>query len=155
MKKILSITLAAVMLLSMIPAAFAAEIGGNWNGGTAVVYGDDADEINAGAGTEAYTVTVPASMNPGDNATVSAEGTLPATKKLVVTTADSVVLSYSGSEKTLAVTGGDLIMAGSNIEAVSASAAIAVADWSDEVKAPLFGEWAGTITYTAEVVANS
>ena len=37
MKKILSLTLAGLMLVSMIPTAFAADIGGNWNGGTSVV----------------------------------------------------------------------------------------------------------------------
>ena len=36
MKKILSLTLAALMVVSMVPTAFAAEAGGNWAGGTAV-----------------------------------------------------------------------------------------------------------------------
>ena len=152
MKKIFSLSLVGLMMFSMIPTAFAADVGGNWSGGTAVVYGDDVDEINGGAGTEAYTVTVPAKMNPNQTVTggVSAEGTLPATKKLVVTASDSVVLTCGNNSKTLTITGGDLVMNGSNIEAVSAAVDIAVSDFAVG-DAPLFGEWSGTITYTAAI----
>ncbi len=44
MKKILSLALAAVMLLSIIPTAFATE--NNWQGGTKVEYTAAANEHN-------------------------------------------------------------------------------------------------------------
>jgi hypothetical protein len=100
---------------------------------------------------EAWTVTVPAAMEPGDTAAVSATGTFDSTRKLVVDAADTVTLlnSITGADaKVLAVTFAGIELAGSNTEAVDATADISVADIEDA----LFGTWYGTLTYTAELV---
>lgn len=167
MKKIVSLGLAGLMLVSMIPTAFAAEVTDTWTQdtnadeyilGTLVVYGDDADEINGGTGAEAYTVTVPASMNPGGSAKVTATGAWASNRKLVVTASESVTLGcdISTDKKTLNVTFAGIEAAGSNIAEMDVEAAIAVEGWADadqnNIAAPLFGEWSGTITYEAGIV---
>lgn len=61
MKKMISTALAAIMAMSLAVPAFAEDQS------TTVTY--------TGTGTEQYTVTVPASMSPGQSAEVKAEGT--------------------------------------------------------------------------------
>ena len=55
MKKILSLALAMLMLVSALPVAYAAENEANYDAGTQI-------EL-IGSGTEQYTVTVPASLS--------------------------------------------------------------------------------------------
>ena len=120
MKKILSLTLAALLLVSMIPTAMAAE--NNWQGGTKVEY--------TAATNEQYTVTVPATLAPGAAGDVVASGTWGSNRKLTVT-ADKDV-TFAGIELT-----------GSNTESVSDTKQVAVANITDAI----FGTWSGTFNY--------
>ena len=148
MKKIISLLLVLAMVLSMsISTVFAAEIGGNWEGGTIVTFNEEA--------TEYYTVTVPSALDPDNSGTVTASGNFPSNKTLKVTADASVGLSDGIGTKTLGVSFAGIELVGSNTAAVSASNPVAVANWSDEVKAPLFGEWKGTFNYFVELVEES
>lgn len=79
MKKILSLTLAVMLLVSAIPTAFAADQ--DYSLGTAVTV--------EGAGGE-YTVTVPATLNAGEVGTVTAKGYWASGEILKVTTPDTI-----------------------------------------------------------------
>ena len=141
MKKILSITLAAVMLLSLVPTAFAAE--NNWQGGTKVEYTATANEQ--------YTVTVPATLAPGGSGDVVASGTWGSNRKLVVTADDSVKLTNSinsADYKDLAVTFADIKLVGDNTQAVSETKQVSVAAMPADA---LFGTWSGTFYYDVEM----
>ena len=136
MKKILSITLAAVMLLSIIPTAFAAE--NNWQGGTKVEYTATANEQ--------YTVTVPATLAPGAAGDVVASGTWGSNRKLTVTADKDVTLTNSinaADQKVLDVTFAGIELTGSNTESVSDTKQVAVANITDAI----FGTWSGTLNY--------
>lgn len=136
MKKILSITLAAVMLLSIIPTAFAAE--NNWQGGTKVEYTATANEQ--------YTVTVPATLAPGASGDVVASGTWGSNRKLTVTADKDVTLTNSinaADQKVLDVTFAGIELTGSNTESVSDTKQVAVANITDAI----FGTWSGTFNY--------
>ena len=136
MKKILSITLAAVMLLSIIPTAFAAE--NNWQGGTKVEYTATANEQ--------YTVTVPATLAPGAAGDVVASGTWGSNRKLTVTADKDVTLTNSinaADQKVLDVTFAGIELTGSNTESVSDTKQVAVANITDAI----FGTWSGTFNY--------
>ena len=141
MKKILSITLAAVMLLSLVPTAFAAD--NNWQSGTEVVYTAET--------SESYTVTVPAQLAPGGSGDVVAEGTWGSDRKLVVTADETVTLANSinaNDAKTLDIGFAGIELAGSNTTAVSDTKAVSVAD----IENALFGTWTGTFYYNVEMV---
>lgn len=136
MKKILSIALAAVMLLSIIPTAFAAE--NNWQGGTKVEYTATANEQ--------YTVTVPATLAPGASGDVVASGTWGSNRKLTVTADKDVTLTNSinaADQKVLDVTFAGIELTGSNTESVSDTKQVAVANITDAI----FGTWSGTFNY--------
>lgn len=136
MKKILSITLAAVMLLSLVPTAFAAE--NNWQGGTKVEYTATANEQ--------YTVTVPATLAPGAAGDVVASGTWGSNRKLTVTADKDVTLTNSinaADQKVLDVTFAGIELTGSNTESVSDTKQVAVANITDAI----FGTWSGTFNY--------
>ena len=136
MKKILSITLAAVMLLSLVPTAFAAE--NNWQGGTKVEYTATANEQ--------YTVTVPATLAPGAAGDVVASGTWGSNRKLTVTADEDVTLTNSinaADQKVLDVTFAGIELTGSNTESVSDTKQVAVANITDAI----FGTWSGTFNY--------
>ena len=145
MKKILSLTLAALMLVSMIPTAMATTT--DWESGTTIT-------LN-GSGAEAYTVTVPAAMSPGDTATVKAEGTWGADKLLAVTAPKTVTLTYGAQNMDVDITFGSnystdsigFVLLGSSVEEVTASHDITVAEAST-----LFGTWTGTIVYTVDLI---
>ena len=146
MKKILSLTLAALLLVSMIPTAMAAE--NNWQGGTKVEY--------TAATNEQYTVTVPATLAPGGSGDVIVAGTWNSARKLVVSADESVVLKNSinaADQKTLAVTFNGIELVGDNEVAITgdtegATVAVSVAN----IENALFGTWSGTITYEAGIV---
>ncbi len=143
MKKILSITLAAVMLLSLVPTAFAAE--NNWQGGTKVEYTATANEQ--------YTVTVPATLAPGAAGDVVASGTWGSNRKLTVTADKDVTLTNSinaADQKVLDVTFPGIELAGSNTAAVTDTKAVSVAG----IDNALFGTWSGTFYYDVEMVDN-
>ena len=136
MKKILSLTLAALLLVSMIPTAMAAE--NNWQGGTKVEYTATANEQ--------YTVTVPATLAPGGSGDVVASGTWGSNRKLTVTADDDVTLTNSinaADQKVLDVTFAGIELTGSNTESVSDTKQVAVANITDAI----FGTWSGTFNY--------
>ena len=141
MKKILSLTLVLAMVMSMgITTAFAA---GNWEGGTQVTY--------TATGAEEWTVTVPASLTPGNAGDVTAAGTWGSNRKLVVTADDSVKLTNSinsADYKDLAVTFADIKLVGDNTQAVSERKQVSVAEMPADA---LFGTWSGTFYYDVEM----
>ena len=164
MKKIISLLLVGAMAVSMIPAAFATNVYENPDEdtqmGTLVTY--DAEDDNDGDGNpdnqEAWTVTVPATMAPGDTGHVVAQGTWASNRKLVVGLKENkvtLVNSINASNtKDLAVTFGGIELPGSNTAAVTNvneqnpdGTPISVADIQDA----LFGTWSGTFYYNVEM----
>lgn len=144
MKKIISFLLAAVLLVSAVPMAHAAETT-DYTNGTAVVY--------TATNTEAYTVTVPALLAPGGSGTVTLSGTWPSDKKISVTADTSVTLTNSinaDDTKTLDVTFAGMAYTGDNTQARTYTETISVADISNA----LFGTWSGHFYYnvTSETV---
>ena len=143
MKKILSLTLAALLLVSMIPTAMAAE--NNWQGGTKVEY--------TAATNEQYTVTVPATLAPGGSGDVVASGTWGSNRKLTVTADDDVTLTNSinaADQKVLDVTFAGIEKAGDNTATVTATEAVSVAN----IENALFGTWSGKFNYNVEMVVE-
>ena len=142
MKKILSLTLVLAMVMSMgVTTAFAA---GNWEGGTLVTY--------SSTGAEEWTVTVPATLAPGNAGDVTAAGTWGSNRKLVVTADDSVKLTNSinsADYKDLDVTFADINLVGDNTQAVSETKQVSVAAMPADA---LFGTWSGTFYYDVEMV---
>ena len=155
MKKILSLTLAVLMVVSMIPTAFAADV--DYKNGTEVEYtGTRSTVEDDGSVTHdvEYTITVPAKLAPAGSGTVTLEGMWPsdATVKVTAETSVDMVNSInSGDKKTLAVTFPSIEKAGDNTQAVSASAKVSVAD----IEAALFGTWSGKFNYNVDYVAGS
>ena len=145
MKKILSLGLVGVMALSMIPTALATT---NYTNGTQVQYNAEADNDNDGQPdhSEAWTVTVPALLEPGSEGNVVAQGTWASNRKLVVTADETVTLANSinaNDTKILDIGFDGIELAGSNTAAVSATEAVGVAD----IENALFGTWSGTFYY--------
>lgn len=149
MKKILSLALAAAMMVSAIPAAYAAENEADYTAGTQII-------LN-GSATEQYTVTVPAKMQPGDVGIVKAEGTWAADKYLQVTAPTSVTLTYGAQTMDVAVqtsreVGGvtctdGLKLIGNSVDSISATTEITVAEASR-----LFGTWEGVLVYDVQLI---
>ena len=139
MKKILSITLAAVMLLSMIPTAFAAETQ-DYSLGTAVTV--------EGAGGE-YTVTVPATLNAGEVGTVTAKGYWASEDTLKVTAPATIeVTNTATSQKaTINVDFDGIESLGNDLEELTRTASISIDTGNTK-----FGTWTGTIVYYVELV---
>ena len=142
MKKILSLTLVLAMVMSMgITTAFAA---GNWEGGTQVTY--------TATGAEEWTVTVPATLTPGNGGDVTASGTWGSNRKLTVTADKDVTLTNSinaADQKVLDVTFAGIELTGSNTESVSETKQVSVAAMPADA---LFGTWSGTFYYDVEMV---
>lgn len=118
MKKIISLALAAVMTMSVLPVAYAAENEADYTAGTQITYMGTQEEAAGGAG-DVWTVTVPAKMTLGDTGTVKAEGMWSSNKVLAVTNPSSVDLTYGTQTFFAEITGGGMILPGSNIAAVS------------------------------------
>lgn len=150
MKRFISFLLVVMMLLSIIPTAFATT---NYTNGTQVQYNAEADNDNDGQPdhSEAWTVTVPALLEPGSEGNVVAQGTWASNRKLVVTADATVTLANSinaNDTKTLDIGFDGIELAGSNTAAVSATEAVGVAD----IENALFGTWSGTFYYDVEMV---
>lgn len=142
MKKILSITLAVLMVMAMIPTAFATT---NYTNGTQVEY--------TASGSEAYTITVPALLAPGASGTVTLAGTWSSDRKVTVTAADDVTLTNSinaNDKHTLDVTFAGISKVGDNTQSRTYTETVAVAEMPDNA---LFGTWSGTFYYNVEVGA--
>ena len=150
MKKILSLTLAVLMVVSMIPTAFAADV--DYKNGTEVEYtGTRSTVEDDGSVTHnaEYTITVPAKLAPGGSGTVTLEGYWPSDATVKVTAEEKVeVVSdiNSADKKELAVTFASIEKAGSNTAIVTASAPVSVAN----IENALFGKWAGKFNYNVE-----
>ena len=157
MKKILSLLLVGIMVVSMVPATLATT---NYTNGTDVEYDaandDTIGDINGDGqpdNTEYYTVTVPALMAPGTSGNVVAQGTWASNRKLTVTADENVLLENSinsADTKTLTVTFPGIELAGSNTAAVTDTKAVSVAG----IDNALFGTWSGTFYYDVEMVDN-
>lgn len=150
MKKILSLTLAALMVVSMVPTAFAADV--DYQNGTEVEYTGSRTTINDD-GTEThnaeYTITVPALLAPGGSGTVTLEGYWPSDATVKVTAEEKVEMVNninSADKKELAVTFTAIELAGNNTVAVSDDETVSVADISNA----LFGTWSGKFNYNVE-----
>jgi hypothetical protein len=149
MKKIISLFLVLVMVFSVSIPVFATT---DWSNGTLVSFDAEADNNGDGQpdSVEAYTVTVPARMQPGETAKVIVSGTWASNRKLVVDADDTVTLVNSikaSDKKILDVTFANIAKEGDNTVAVSGDADISV----ESITNALFGEWSGTITYTVEM----
>ena len=151
MRKILSLMLAIIMLVSAIPAAYATTDVSN---GTEVEYLGSKTTID-GEGNEvyaeAYTVTVPALLAPGESGNVVAEGTWPSNRKLIVSADEIVTLSHSintSDKKDLEVGFDGIELIGSNTATVTNTKVVSIAN-IDNV---LFGTWNGTFYYQVQLV---
>ena len=150
MKKILSLSLAAVMALSAIPMAFAAEAGGNWAGGTAVdVTGEKT--VVAADGSEThnaeYTLTVPAKLAPGASGTVTLDGYWPSNATVKVTADAKVNMVHSINSintRDLVVTFDGIEAAGKDFGSQTWDANVAVAAMPEGA---MFGTWHGVFNY--------
>lgn len=150
MKKILSLTLAALMVVSMVPTAFAADV--DYQNGTEVEYTGTRSTVEDDGSVShnaEYTITVPAMLAPGGSGTVTLEGYWPSDATVKVTAEEKVEMVNninSADKKELAVTFASIEKAGSNTAIVTASAPVSVADISNA----LFGTWAGKFNYNVE-----
>ena len=152
MKKIVSLMLAIMMLMSAIPVAYATTTHTN---GTQVEYNAEADNDGDGQpdNVESYTVTVPAKLAPASSGNVVAQGTWASARKLVVTADKDVTLTNNinaADEKVLTVTFPGIELVGSNTAAVSDTKVVSVGN----IEAALFGTWEGVFNYNVEMVNN-
>lgn len=138
MKKILSLTMAVMLLVSAIPTAFAAE-NQDYSLGTAVTV--------EGAGGE-YTVTVPATLNAGEVGTVTAKGYWSKDEMLSVTAPETIEVTHTETNQkaTVNVTFAGIESLGDDLEELTKTADISVDKGNTK-----FGTWTGTIVYNVEL----
>ncbi|MBQ8001205.1 MAG: hypothetical protein IJ298_08440 [Ruminococcus sp.] len=140
MKKILSLALAALMLVSVVPMVYAADV--DYTQGTAVSY--------TGTGTEQYTVTVPAELAPGESGSVIVEGTWASNRVLTVTADATVTLTNSidtQDTKTLDVIFQTFTIPGDNTTDIALGREVEV----EAIENALFGTWSGKFNYNVEI----
>lgn len=142
MKKILSLTLAVLMVVSMIPTAFAAE-NQDYSLGTAVTV--------EGAGGE-YTVTVPAALTVNQVGTVTAKGYWAAEDTLVVTAPATIEVTNTETDQkaTVNVDFDGIESLGDDLEEMTVTAGISVDTGNTK-----FGTWKGTVVYNVELIKPS
>ena len=167
MKKILSLTLAALMVVSMVPTAFAYEYTssdeeeGASLPSTHIVYtaseNDEIGDTNGDGVNDNQTywiVTVPAEMKPGTTAQVTVAGTWESTYDVYVTCRHNITMIKDGDimngSRDLEVTFPNFYVQGDDLNPVSASQDISVEDFN-----ALFGEWAGRIDYEVDYMSHS
>lgn len=143
MKRIFSLMLAVLLLVSAVPMAQATN---DYTVGTRVEY--------TAANNEAYTITVPAQLAPGGSGTVTLSGTW-ADNRIVTVTADpTVTLKNSIKEtdtKTLNVNFDGISEAGSNTTSQTFTKDISV----DGITDALFGTWSGKFNYNVDVTDSA
>ena len=103
-----------------------------------------------GEGTEAYTVSVPATLTPGESGDIVLEGTWASNRIVTVSADTSVVLTNdlnAAEQKELAVSFEGIELAGSNTQSSSTSEIISISDISNV----LFGTWTGTLSYQVTI----
>ena len=103
MKKILSLALAVMMLVSAVPMVYAADIGFGQST-TITLYGEDA---------ESYSIDVPATLQPGQSGTVSVSGKWGSNKTMTVTCPDTVTLYYGEQSMNVGIEFADIALVGS------------------------------------------
>ena len=147
MKRFFPLMLAGVMAITSLPVAFATNIY-NSNSpetdvGTQVVY--------KGNGTENYTITVPAQLNPGTGGNVTLTGTW-ASDRVVKVTAEKTVLMtsslLSSDQQSLNVYFSDIVQEGNNVESITRTERVAVEAMPSNI---MFGKWSGTFYYNVSV----
>lgn len=140
MKKIVSLALAVIMLLSVCPMVYAADV--DYTQGTQVVY--------EATSSEAYTITVPALLAPGGSGTVTLSGTWADNRTITVTADPSVTLTNSikaEDQKVLTVYFDGISEAGSNTGSQTFTETVSV----DNITNALFGTWSGKFNYNVEL----
>lgn len=143
MKKILSLALAALMMVSVLPVAYAADTA-DYTAGTQVSYTADS-EANRN-----YTITVPAELQPGQSGTVTLKGTWASNETVKVTADANVVLTNSinaADKYTLDIEFAGIEKAGDNTAEKTYTETVAV---DDMPAAALFGTWSGQFNYNVE-----
>ena len=138
MKRILSLTLSAAMVLSSVPFAYATE---DWRQGTMVEY--------VAQNNESWTITVPAKLQPGKAGTVTLDGYWSSNKTITVDADDTVILRNSilqSDTKTLNITFPGITKEGNNVERSIASEIVSV----QAIENALFGTWNGSFYYNVE-----
>lgn len=139
MKKILSLTLAVLMVVSMIPTAFAAETQ-DYSLGTAVNLVGDGGE---------YTVTVPATLELGQTGAVTAKGYWKSYETLTVSAPEQIEVTNAKTSETtkLDVNFAGIQSAGNDLGEMNVPVDISIDDSSI-----IFGEWIGIIEYNVELM---
>lgn len=106
-------------------------------------------------GTEAYSVSVPASLAPGGSGDVKVSGTWADNRQVTVSADQKVVLTndiLNTDQKTLKVTFAGIKKTGNNLKAITASDTGCTGTVSVEnISKALFGTWKGTFNYTVEI----
>lgn len=148
MKKVISVILSAVALLSIMAMPMAIVTGGG-EGNVPVDTGTDV--VLSGKYTEAYyQVTVPATMSPGDSGQVKVVGAWKPSQTLKVTCPNKVTLAYGEQTLDVGITFEGIEQAGSLLDEFSITKDISV-----ENKTVMFGTWTGHLTYNVEMVEDS
>ena len=139
MKRILSLTLAIMLLVSAIPTTFAAE-NQDYSLGTAVTV--------EGAGGE-YTVTVPATLNAGEVGTVTAKGYWASGETLKVTAPATIEVTNKATNQkaTVNVDFDGIESLGDDLEEMNIPVNISIDKGNTK-----FGTWTGTIVYNVELI---
>ena len=138
MKKAISFVLAALMLVSAVPTALATN---DYSQGTQVVY--------EATGSESYTITVPAALNPGQSGTVTLDGMWPSYKTISVTAEPTVTLTNSilaSDQKVLDITFLGINEAGSDTAKQTFTETVSV----ESIENALFGTWSGKFNYNVD-----
>ena len=139
-KRIFSFLLIFAMVLTIIPTSYAKT--SPYDEGTLVRYNGQADE--------AYTITVPALLLPGESGTVTLTGTWASDRVVNVTSDSDVTLTNSidsNDKKVLDVSFVGIQAPGSNTKALSFSESVAV----ETITNAIFGIWSGTFYYNVSI----
>lgn len=144
MKRIFSLALAAVMTMSVLPVAYAADV--EYTAGTQVTYTADADA------NREYTITVPALLNPGQSGAVTLKGKWASNETVKVTADATVELTNSinsNDKKVLNIGFNGIEKAGDNTVERTYTENVSVAAMPSDA---LFGIWSGKFNYNVELV---
>lgn len=145
MKRIFSLLLVTLMVVSAVPAAFATLNENDYKAGTKVEY-------NA-ANNEIYTITVPAKLSPGDSGFVTIQGQWASYRTISVTADKTVTLTNSINPldtKDLSVLFDGINMMGSNTQQLQQSQPISVNNISNAI----FGVWNGKFNYNVDATGT-
>lgn len=147
MKKLLSLALVIVLLISAIPVCFAIQTGGSEvsveNGTDVLLQGKYASST--------YVITVPAQLSPGESGNVHVQGAWGENETLSISCPDKVVLTNTTNGNTIDVNvmfdgfnqGGNLY------EEFDVSLNISI-----ENVAVMFGTWTGHLNYEVSFISN-